>query len=100
MNTIKIVDCWLAAAVAAVGVLAAASASSAAANPPTDFVRLTGVNLDFGDWGLMPPPVNDPVGFGLLEWDTSGGTVTPHLTGELYINNGQGLHARMQMRYY
>ena len=87
-------------ALAAVGVLTAASASSAAANPPTDFVRLTGVNLDFGDWGLMPPPGNDPLGFGLLEWDTSGGTVTPHLTGELYINNGQGLHARMQMRYY
>jgi hypothetical protein len=85
----------------AVAALGTATTSPVSANPPTDAILLSAINIDFGGpCGLAPPPGNFPLCIGWLEWDTSGGTVTPHLTGELYLNNALGLHARMQMRYF
>lgn len=85
---------------AALGLLAAGVGSASATSPPTDLVRIPSTNVDFGDVGLMPPPVNDPWGYGTMQYDTTGGTIRPVLKGKLFLNNALGLHVRMQMKYY
>ena len=79
--------------VAIASALSGSPESAVAATP----VRLTGQSVDFGDGDFMN---NQPVGFGYLSWDLGGGTITPHLTGKLYLKNAMGVTARMQLRYF
>ena len=37
---------------------------------------------------------------GNLRWDTTGGTVTPTLSGRLFMNNVNGLRGRLRIDYY
>ncbi len=100
MKFLKPIARFLLPILAALGLLAAGASSASATPPPSDLVRIPSTNLDFGEGGLLPPPVNDPAGFGTLQYDISGGTIKPVLTGKLYLNNALGMHARMQMEYY
>jgi hypothetical protein len=85
---------------AGVGLATAASVGTAEATPPDDWVVLTGSNIDFGGEGGLLPVLNSPASPGILEWDTTGGTVTPHLTGKLYLDDALGLDTRIQLRYF
>jgi hypothetical protein len=70
------------------------------AAPAFDPVQLASSTVDFGNGGLLPSPIDDPISFGVFDWDTSNGTVTPRLTGEMYLTDAQGMPARMYMSYY
>ena len=62
----------------------------------TDRPRIPGTPLDFGtNWG-----VGGPLNGGYLTWDVAGGLTTPHLTGNLYINNAAGTCGRMRIESY
>lgn len=83
------------AALVAVGVsgLAAAPASAWSQDRP----KITDAGIDFGtNWDTFGAPLNG----GYLDWNTSGGVVTPHLTGNLYLKNSNGTCARMRMEYF
>jgi hypothetical protein len=86
-------------ALAAIGLATATSVGTAHA-VPNDTVYLSGTNIDFGGGGGLLPTVNSPATPGFLDWDTTGGTVTPHLTGTLYLDDAIGLDARIMLRYF
>jgi hypothetical protein len=93
-TSIRAVVVGLVAAVVSLTVLA----GPASAAPATDLVRLTAINVDFGDNSWVN---NAPAGFGTLAYDVSTGTtITPRLAGYLHVNNAKGMHVRMQLRYY
>lgn len=72
---------------------ASAAVSIASATP----VRLTGRDVDFGDGDMFN---DEPIGFGLLTWETTNGSIKPRLKGKLYLKSAMGVTARMQMRYF
>jgi hypothetical protein len=84
----------LAATVALVG-LAAMPAQAVIVS--TDAVRITEQQLDFGRNWVTGAPINS----GDLDWDVTGGLVTPILNnGNIYINNAAGTCARMRVEAY
>ena len=82
------------AAVAAVAGIGAAPASAW----PVDHPRIVAPQLDFGsNWsGALAAPTAG----GNLRWDTTGGTVTPILSGRLFMNNVNGLRGRLRIDYF
>jgi hypothetical protein len=62
-----------------------------------DDVRLTARGQDFGG-----PPFTggQPTGSGTLRWDRSSGTLDPHLTGDLFLDNSPGTPTRVRMTFY
>src|SRR5690349_18757268 len=63
----------------------------------TDAVRLTAPQLDFGRNWVLGAPLNA----GDLDWDVTGGLVSPILNnGNIYINNAAGTCARMRLEIY
>jgi hypothetical protein len=85
--------------------LATVAAAPAAAYPwAVDHPKITNQGIDFGtNWNVF---LAGPANGGDLVWDTPNtascpsGTVRPHLTGNLYLNNASGTTARMQIDYY
>jgi len=84
----------LATAAAAVAIASLAAAPASAQDRP----KITNQYVDFGiNWG----PFGAPLYGGYLYWNVNAaGVVTPHLTGNLYINNSNGKCARMRIDYY
>jgi hypothetical protein len=62
-----------------------------------DSVRLLGVGEDFGSGNFTG---GAPAGSGTLTWDLANNTIRPRLTGNLYVQNGDGSDFRMRMRHY
>lgn len=93
----------LAVASAAVAGLASTSEATVVACPlvifgdPVDQVKLEAVGFDFGTQGLVN---NGPACPGTLRWDLGSATITPHLTGTLYMKNSAGATARLQLKHY
>ena len=86
----------LATAAAAVAI-AAVSAGPASAWQ-VDHPKVVGPNIDFGsNWSGA---LGAPLAGGNLRWDTTGGTVTPKLSGRLFMNNVNGLRGRLRIDYY
>lgn len=42
----------------------------------------------------------NPVSFGRIDWDLSGGQIRPHLTGSLHLESAAGSCVRMRIDYY
>jgi hypothetical protein len=93
----KLLRRTLALGVAVLGIAVMAFPSAASATPPPDLVRLTSTNLDLGDNTFIN---GAPVGFAILTWDTSGGTVRPKLNGYFHLNSARGMHAQVRLEYY
>lgn len=73
------------------------SANIASATKAADAVRILSNGKDFG----TAPFVNGaPSGSGTLTWDLANNTITPRLTGNLYLLNSTGTRVRMQMKHY
>ena len=86
----------LAAAAAAVAVTTVAAAPASAW--PVDHPRIVGPHVDFGsNWNGAAA---EPTDGGNLYWDTTDGVVTPTLSGRLFMNNVDGLRARLRIDYY
>jgi hypothetical protein len=63
----------------------------------TDPVRISEQELDFGRNFVAGAPINS----GDLDWDVTGGLVSPILNnGNIYINNASGTCARMRVETY
>lgn len=80
------------------GVMVMASAMPAqAVIVSTDPIRITEQQLDFGRNWVAGAPINS----GDLDWDVTGGLVSPILNnGNIYINNASGTCARMRLEVY
>ena len=86
----------LAAAAAALAITAVAAAPASAW--PVDHPKIVGQHLDFGsNWNGAAAEPNDG---GNLYWDTTGGVVTPTLSGKLFMNNVDGLRGRLRIDYF
>ena len=86
----------LATAAAALAITTVAAAPASAW--PVDHPRIVGPHVDFGsNWNGA---ANEPNDGGNLYWDTTGGVVTPTLSGRLFMNNVAGLRARLRIDYY
>src|SRR3954447_11355513 len=80
----------------AVGSTTVAS-STAWANTADDSVWIApGGGAGFGGPGWL---FGAPLGTGTVEWNLEDGTLEPHLTGTLHLNNAAGTCARMRLRY-
>jgi hypothetical protein len=66
-------------------------------NKAADAVRSLAVGTDFGS-GLFTNGA--PAGSGTLTWDLANNTITPRLTGNLYMINAAGTQARMRLSHY
>ena len=86
----------LATAAAALALTAVAAAPASAW--PVDHPKVVGPHLDFGsNWnGALAEPTDG----GNLYWDTTGGVVTPTLSGRLFMNNVDGLRGRLRIDYF
>ncbi|MFN8110476.1 MAG: hypothetical protein U0Y82_11630 [Thermoleophilia bacterium] len=63
-----------------------------------DNVRMGSDGVDFGDWRWL---LGTTEGAGTMSWDRGDGAkITPHLRGDLWLNNVAGVCARVRMRYY
>jgi hypothetical protein len=62
-----------------------------------DAVRTLGTGQDFGT-GLFSNGA--PAGSGTLTWDLANDTITPRLTGNLYMINSKGTQARVRLSHY
>lgn len=71
----------------------------AGGSPPDDLVRLTANHVDFGD-DPFDVALSMPLGFGVLDWNLTGGTIRPTLTGRIYMNDSRGREAKVQMRFF
>ena len=86
----------LTTAAAALAIIAVAAAPASAW--PVDHPKIVGPHVDFGsNWNGAAAEPNDG---GNLEWDTTGGIVTPTLSGRLFMNNVDGLRGRLRIDYY
>jgi hypothetical protein len=86
----------LATAAAALAITTVAAAPASAW--PVDHPRIPGPHVDFGsNWNGAASEPNDG---GRLYWDTTGGVVTPTLSGRLFMNNVDGLRGRLRIDYY
>jgi hypothetical protein len=63
----------------------------------TDPVKITESGLDFGGGSLV---FGVPTNSGVLGWDNTAGQITVILAGTLFINNGNGVCARMRLETY
>ena len=86
----------LATAATALGIAALGATSASAWQ--VDHPKVTGQNIDLGsNWsGALAEPIDG----GNLRWDTTGGIVTPTLSGRLYMVNSDGLRGRLRIDYY
>ncbi len=92
----RIVRSSLAAAAAALVITTMAAAPAMAW--PVDHPKIVGPHLDFGsNWNGAAAAPDDG---GNLYWDTTGGIVTPTLSGRLFMNNVDGLRGRLRIDYY
>ena len=62
-----------------------------------DAVRSLGTGQDFGAGSFTN---GAPAGSGTLTWDLANNTITPRLTGTLYMINARGTQARMRLSHY
>ena len=86
----------LATAAAALALTTVAAAPASAW--PVDHPKVVGPHLDFGrNWNGA---LGEPTDGGNLYWDTTGGVVTPTLSGRLFMNNVDGLRGRLRIDYY
>src|SRR4051794_20796145 len=86
----------LATAAAALALMTVAAAPASAW--PVDHPKVVGPHLDFGsNWNGV---LGEPTDGGNLYWDTTGGVVTPTLSGRLFMNNVDGLRGRLRIDYY
>jgi hypothetical protein len=73
------------------------ASSTAWANTHDDSVWIApGGGAGFGGPGWL---FGAPLGSGTVEWNLEDGTLEPHLTGTLHLNNAAGACARMKLRY-
>ena len=85
----------------AIGIAIAALAVAATAGPAsaqTDVPPMTDAtgNTAFGvNWQFGTPQLP-----GLLTWNPIAANTTPVVTGNLYLNNSAGVHARLQIVHY
>jgi hypothetical protein len=70
----------------------------APADPATDLLTLTGAGVDFGVNGL--DATNKPNCPSTVAWDTSGGTITPRISGNIILKNSLGVSARVIASYF
>ena len=85
-------------ATAAAAVAIAAVTAGPAAAWPVDHPRVLGPHIDFGsNWNAA---LTAPTAGGNLRWDTTGGIVTPTLSGKLFMNNVNGLRGQLRIDYY
>jgi hypothetical protein len=66
-------------------------------NKGADAVRALSTGRDFGS-GVFTNGA--PAGSGTLTWDLANNTITPRLTGTLYLINSSGTQVRMRMSHY
>lgn len=65
--------------------------------PATEDVQLHEIDIDFGGYGFDGTSTTSP---GELAWNVGpNGTIRPHLTGYLHLNQARGVRARMQIDY-
>jgi hypothetical protein len=83
---------------AAAAIAIAAVSAGPASAWPVDHPKVVGPNIDFGS--AWSGAIAAPTAGGNLRWDTTGGTVTPTLSGKLYMNNVNGLRGRLRIDYY
>jgi hypothetical protein len=83
-------------AAAATTAIALAATAGPAMAAPTDPVLLNNAELAFGTTFVG----NDATVGGTLDWNQSGATTTPRLTGNLYIQNAAGVESRMVIEHY
>ena len=62
-----------------------------------DAARSLGTGQDFGAGAFTN---GAPAGSGTLTWDLANNTITPRLTGNLYMVNSKGTKARMRLSHY
>ena len=62
-----------------------------------DDIRMTSQGFDFGDGSFT---AGAPLGSGRVEWLVDENQLTPHLIGDLHLNNVDDECARMRMDYY
>jgi hypothetical protein len=62
-----------------------------------DAVRLLDTGRDFGSGNFTN---GAPAGSGTLTWDLANNTITPRLTGDLYMINAKGTQARVRLSHY
>jgi hypothetical protein len=62
-----------------------------------DAVRLLDTGRDFGTGAFSN---GAPAGSGTLTWDLANSTITPRLTGDLYMINAKGTEARVRLSHY
>jgi hypothetical protein len=62
-----------------------------------DSARSLGTGQDFGAGNFTS---GAPAGSGTLTWDLANNTITPRLTGTLYMINARGTQARMRLSHY
>jgi hypothetical protein len=62
-----------------------------------DAARTLATGQDFGSGNFTN---GAPAGSGTLTWDLANSTITPRLTGNLYMINGKGTQARMRLSHY
>ena len=84
-------------AIAAAAVAIAAVTAGPAAAWPVDHPRSSGRTSTSAATGTLPSRHRPP---GNLRWDTTGGIVTPTLSGKLFMNNVNGLRGRLRIDYY
>jgi hypothetical protein len=75
------------------------SVAGALSATDTDSVLLTGTNIAFGG-SIWNPITGAPAGGGTLFWSVVSGFYTPHLTGNLYLQNVAGQYARMHVSHW
>src|SRR4051794_16419971 len=79
------------------GAWTAVASSTVWANTHDDSVWIApGGGIGFGGPGWL---FGAPLGSGTVEWKLQNGTLKPHLTGTLHLNNAAGACARMNLRY-
>jgi len=85
---------------AVIGLVLGSAASPAQAVADDPIALFDAPHVQFAGPVWAPAPVNLASGLGNVHWDTSAGTIRPHLTGTLHIFDAMGLPVRMQIGYY
>ena len=97
MNLIKHTRKFVAAAAVVASVAGGAWINSAHATVvENDTVKISGGKIDLGNGSLSN---GAPSSAGSLDWDVSGGVVTPKFTGKLFIDD-QGFCGRVREDFY
>ena len=91
------------AAAVGLGLTLLAGPASASVIVDTDEPLIFGTNVEFGtvpNFFDVSQGILRPGGPGLLEWESDGGVITPHLVGLMHTEDLAGSCAKMRIKYY